>query len=155
MVEMNYWLFKTEPDEYSIDDLRTCNKGTDVWNGIRNYQARNFLRDQVAVGDQVFIYHSQCRPVGIAGIAEVVQAAYPDPLQFDSSTDYFDVKATPENPRWFNVDVKFVEKFSAIIPLADLKACEELTDMVLIKQGRLSIQPVTAREWQIVMGMAK
>lgn len=150
---MNYWLVKTEPDEYSIDDLEQ--QGVTPWDGIRNYQARNFLRDEVKEGDQVFIYHSSCAKPGVVGAGEVVKAAYPDPAQFDSESSYFDAKATVEKPRWFCVDVAFVEKFSSVISLAELKQQAALKEMVLIKQGRLSVQPVKKEEWLIVMTLAK
>ncbi|MFD2165139.1 EVE domain-containing protein [Thalassotalea euphylliae] len=145
---MNYWLFKTEPDEFSIDDLAKVDEEGECWEGIRNYQARNFLRDKVAVGDKVFIYHSSCKNVGIAGIAEVVKSAFPDPFQFNPESKYYDPKSTPENPRWIAVNVKFVEKFNDIIPLARLKKMPELADMVMVqKGGRLSIQPVDEKHW--------
>ena len=148
---MAYWLFKTEPDEFSIDDLAGLKGRPEPWNGIRNYQARNLLRDQVRAGDQVFIYHSSCRRVGIAGIAEVVRAAYPDPDQFNPESKYFDPGAGLEEPRWFCVDVVFRRKFPRLIPLAALKRQAALADMVLLKQGRLSVQPVTAEEWQLIL----
>ncbi|MGY0587354.1 MAG: EVE domain-containing protein, partial [Paraglaciecola chathamensis] len=108
---MQYWLFKTEPDAFSIDDLAARPNQTEHWDGIRNYQARNFLRDQVKQGDKVFIYHSSCKEVGIAGLAEVVKEAYPDHTQFDPESHYYDPKSSPENPRWVMVDVTFIEKF--------------------------------------------
>ena len=150
---MNYWLFKSEPDEYGIDHLAAEPKKRTLWDGIRNYQARNLLRDQVAVGDQVFFYHSSCKDIGIAGTMKVVKAAYPDPGQFDPDNKYFDPKASPENPRWFSVDVQLVKKFPALIPRAALKENPALADMVLLKKGRLSIQPVTAKEWQAILKM--
>lgn len=151
---MNYWLFKSEPDEYGIEDLRRAPRRTGRWDGIRNYQARNLLRDAVKKGDLVFIYHSSCKQVGIAGIAEVVKAAYPDPAQFDRTSQYVDAGSDPANPRWYCVDVKFRQQFDNVIPLAALKAHPALQQMVLLKQGRLSVQPVSKREWQTILHMA-
>jgi predicted RNA-binding protein with PUA-like domain len=150
---MRHWLFKTEPDEFGIDDLAAVADRPEPWNGIRNYQARNILRDQVAVGDEVLIYHSSCKQVGIAGIARVCRAAYPDPDQFDPNSRYFDPKAGPDSPRWFCVDVVFGRKFSRLIPLAELKEQPGLENMVLLRQGRLSVQPVTADQWRIILQM--
>lgn len=151
---MAYWLFKSEPDEFSIDHLAALAGRPEPWNGIRNYQARNLLRDQVQLGDQAFIYHSSCKLVGIAGTATVSRAAYADPDQFNPDSNYFDPKATPEQPRWFCVDVVFKKKFSRLIPLAELKQQPGLENMVLLKQGRLSIQPVTKAQWQLITNLA-
>lgn len=146
---MNYWLFKSEPDAFSIDDLANRTNQTEHWDGIRNYQARNFLRDKVQQGDQVFIYHSSCKNVGIAGLAEVVKAAYPDHTQFDPESNYYDPKSDPENPRWFMVDVKFVAKFKQILSLKNIKNMPEITELGLVKKGhRLSIMPVTKAEFE-------
>ncbi|GAC15447.1 EVE domain-containing protein [Aliiglaciecola lipolytica] len=146
---MNYWLFKSEPDAFSIDDLANRTNQTEHWDGIRNYQARNFLRDKVQQGDQVFIYHSSCKNVGIAGLAEVVKAAYPDHTQFDPESNYYDPKSDPENPRWFMVDVKFVAKFKQILSLKNIKSMPEITELGLVKKGhRLSIMPVTKAEFE-------
>jgi len=150
---MNYWLFKTEPDEYGIEDLRKAPRKTGRWDGIRNYQARNLLRDEVKKGDLVFVYHSSCKTIGIAGVAEVVKAAYADPAQFDPHSKYFDPKSDTENPRWFTVDVKFRQQFERVIPLAELKVTPKLANMVLLKQGRLSVQPVSKAEWQCILKM--
>ena len=150
----NYWLFKSEPDEYGIEDLKNEPQGIGRWNGIRNYQARNFLRDSVREGDQVLVYHSQCKVPGVAGTANVVKAAYPDPAQFDVQSAYYDPKATPDNPRWFCVDIQFASVFDQVVPLKTLKQQPSLSEMVLLKQGRLSIQPVTALEWRHIIGMA-
>ncbi|RJG48960.1 EVE domain-containing protein [Motilimonas pumila] len=147
---MQYWLFKTEPDEYSLQDLANAPQQTDMWDGIRNYQARNFLRDKVAEGDRVLMYHSQCKNVGVVGIAEVVRAAYADPAQFNQESKYYDGKATLESPRWFCVDIRFVSQFNQVVSLKSIKAHPELQQMVLVKQGRLSVQPVTAQEWQLI-----
>ena len=150
---MAYWLFKSEPDEYSIDDLQAEPRGVGVWDGIRNYQARNFLRDAVAVGDGVLFYHSSCKHVGIAGTAEVVRAGYPDPAQFDPDSRYFDPKATAEAPRWYCVDLGYRSHIEPLIPLAELRAIPALADMVLLNQGRLSIQPVRPAEWALIVGL--
>ena len=146
---MQYWLFKTEPDEFSIDDLKR--KKEEIWDGIRNYQARNFLRDQVALGDLVFIYHSSCKEPGIVGIAKVNKTAFPDPSQFDTQSKYYDAKATKDNPRWTSVTLEFVDKLR-IIALSKLKADKQLESMHLVQKGsRLSIQPVTNREWEYIL----
>ena len=152
---MNYWLFKSEPDEYSIDDLKAEPSGSGRWDGIRNYQARNLLRDEVKKGDKLFFYHSSCKVPGVAGIAKVVSKAYPDPAQFDANSAYFDPKASEENPRWYCVDVTFVKKFPDMVSIKSLKANSELAQMVLLKQGRLSIQPVSEQEWKVIEAMAK
>ncbi|CAA0090534.1 Uncharacterised protein [BD1-7 clade bacterium] len=146
---MAYWLFKTEPDVFSIDDLE-AKRAPEVWEGIRNYQARNLLRDEVGVGDRVFIYHSSCKHIGIAGIAEVTRTGFADPFQFNAASDYYDPKSDPDNPRWFAVDVRFVERFDALIPLNVLKGVSALSGMVLLNRSRLSIQPVSEQEWSII-----
>lgn len=151
---MAYWLFKTEPDVYSIDDLANEKSGYGVWNGIRNYQARNFLRDQVTQGDQVLIYHSSCKPAAVVGVARVVKAAYADPDQFDVQSPYYDSKASPENPRWYCVDIAFEKRFSQAVTLADIKQHPELQDMLLLKQGRLSVMPVDEQHGHIIEKMA-
>ncbi|MGV8834572.1 EVE domain-containing protein [Cellvibrio sp.] len=146
----NYWLFKAEPHIYGIDHLAAAPDKTGRWDGIRNYQARNFLRDQVALNDEIFIYHSSCKNVGIVGTAKVVKTAYPDPTQFNPESDYYDPKSTPENPRWVSVDIKLIKIFPRLIPLAEIKAQPQLENMVLVKQSRLSTQPVTVEEWKII-----
>ncbi len=151
---MAYWLFKSEPDEFSIDDLQALGTTPEPWDGIRNYQARNLLRDQVQDGDEVLIYHSSCKLVGVAGTARVVRAGYPDPDQFDPEKKYYDPKADPDKPRWYRVDVVFTSKLPRVIPLKELKQQPGLEDMVLLKQGRLSIQPVTPTEWQSILDLA-
>lgn len=150
---MPHWLFKSEPDEYSIDDLAEEAQGYGRWDGIRNYQARNLLRDEVRKGDQVLFYYSSCAQPGIAGVAEVVSDAYPDPAQFDPDSRYYDPKAAPESPRWFCVDLRFVRKFPEVLTRKALKQEPALADMVLFRQGRLSIQPVHQQEWQHIMAM--
>lgn len=149
----NYWLFKAEPHIYGIDHLAAAPNKTGRWDGIRNYQARNFLRDQVALNDEVFIYHSSCKNVGIVGTAKVVKTAYPDPTQFNPESDYYDPKSAPENPRWVSVDIKLTKVFSRLISLAEIKAQPSLENMVLVKQSRLSTQPVTAAEWAFIMSL--
>jgi predicted RNA-binding protein with PUA-like domain len=146
----HYWLFKAEPHIYGIEHLAAAKQQIGRWDGIRNYQARNFLRDQLALHDEVFIYHSSCKQVGIVGTAKVVKTAYPDPTQFDPESAYYDPKSTQENPRWVSVDIQLTQRFSRLISLAEIKALPELADMVLVKQSRLSTQPVTAQEWQII-----
>jgi len=145
---MRFWLMKSEPSEYSIDDL--ARDGGVAWFGVRNYQARNFMRDQMQVGDGVLFYHSTCAEPGIAGLAEVSTAAYPDATQFDASGKYFDPKATQENPRWFNVEVRFIKE-TRLISLAELRAAPELATMrILAKGNRLSITPVDPDEWNFI-----
>lgn len=146
---MAYWLFKSEPHVYSIDDLQR--EGVGVWEGVRNYQARNFLRDGVKKGDTVLFYHSSCAVPAIVGLADVVRAAYPDPAQFDPENDYYDPKATAEKPRWVAVDVRFQRKLKRPVTRDDLRAQPELADMALLRRGqRLSILPVPEPEWQVL-----
>ncbi|MBJ2137971.1 EVE domain-containing protein [Paraglaciecola chathamensis] len=153
---MQYWLFKTEPDAFSIDDLAARPNQTEHWDGIRNYQARNFLRDQVKQGDKVFIYHSSCKDVGIAGLAEVVKEAYPDHTQFDPESHYYDPKSSPDNPRWVMVDVKFIEKFPDVLALKKIKTMPEISEVGLVKKGhRLSIMPVNEQEFSALLAAAK
>lgn len=149
----HYWLFKAEPHVYGIDHLAAEPHQTGRWDGIRNYQARNFLRDQVALKDEVFIYHSSCKHVGIVGTARVVKTAYPDPTQFDPESNYYDPKSPPENPRWVSVDIQLTKVFPRIIPLAEIKAQPQLQEMVLVKQARLSTQPVTPEEWKAILAL--
>ena len=147
---MRYWLMKSEPDEFSIDDLAAAPKQTTPWFGVRNYQARNFMRDQMQVGDRAFFYHSSCPEPGIAGVAEVAGAAYPDATQFDPKSEYYDAKSTPAAPRWLNVDVRLVEK-TPFVHLAELRAHPALAAMRTLKPGnRLSITPVTPAEWAFI-----
>jgi predicted RNA-binding protein with PUA-like domain len=152
---MNYWLMKSEPDTYSIDDLKAEPKKTDHWDGIRNYQARNFMRDEMKKGDAVFFYHSNCDEPGIVGIAEVAKEAYPDHTAFDPKQKYFDAKSDPENPRWLMVDIRYKRKFKSTVSLKQLKANPALADMRVVQKGmRLSIMPVTQYEWDTVLTMA-
>ncbi|MCX7893685.1 MAG: EVE domain-containing protein [Burkholderiales bacterium] len=149
---MPYWLMKSEPDEFSIDDLARAPRRTAPWTGVRNYQARNFMRDAMRVGDGVLFYHSSCAEPGIAGIAEVAREAYPDETQFDPKSEYYDPATTREAPRWLNVDVRFVAK-TRLVPLAELRAHRELAGMRILQRGnRLSITPVTPREWTFITG---
>lgn len=145
---MQYWLFKSEPDEYSLTDLKHEPDQTGRWDGIRNYQARNFLRDRVREGDGVLFYHSACKVPAVVGTARVVRTAYPDPAQFDPESKYFDPKASTESPRWFCVDIQWQSEFRHPVALAAIKRDPALAAMVLVKQGRLSIQPVTGAEWR-------
>jgi predicted RNA-binding protein with PUA-like domain len=149
---MRYWLMKSEPDEVSIDDLAAMPKKTVAWYGVRNYQARNFMRDQMSVGDLAFFYHSSCPEPGIAGIVRVSKAAYPDASQFDRKSPYYDAKSTREAPRWLNVEVTLVEK-TRLVPLAELRTQPALSGMrVLQRANRLSITPVDPREWSFITG---
>lgn len=147
---MSYWLMKSEPDEFSIDDLVRAPRKTTPWFGVRNYQARNYMRDAMRAGDGVLFYHSSCEVPGIAGLAEVSSTPYPDPTQFDPKSPYFDPKATRENPRWMLVDVTLAKK-TRLLSLEELRAHEELSDMVILRRGnRLSVTPVTAAEWKLI-----
>lgn len=149
--DRRYWLLKTEPSSFSIDDLWSAPKRTTSWDGVRNYQARNMLRDDMQPGDLVFIYHSSTDPTGIAGIAEVVKAGYPDSTAFDPADSHFDPKSNRASPTWFVVDVKGVEKFDDVVTLERLRATRGLEGMVLLKRGsRLSVQPVSAEEWDLI-----
>jgi predicted RNA-binding protein with PUA-like domain len=149
---MNYWLMKSEPTAFSIDDLKSMPNQTEHWDGVRNYQARNMMRDQMKVGDQVFFYHSNCKVPGIVGIMEVVREGYPDHTAFDPQSKYFDPKSDPEKPRWSMVDIKYVRHTRRVIPLTELKDCEPLENMQLVRRGnRLSIIPVSADEWNIIL----
>ena len=148
---MRYWLMKSEPGDVSIDKLATLPDQSVAWYGVRNYQARNFMRDQMQVGDGVLFYHSNCAVPGIAGIARVASTAYPDATQFKRKSKYFDPKATPETPRWFNVDVQFVKKID-LISLPELRAYPELAHMRVLQRGnRLSITPVDPAEWKFIL----
>jgi len=149
---MNYWLMKSEPDTFSIEDLKR--KKREAWDGVRNYQARNFMRDEMRVGDSVFFYHSNCPEPGIAGIAQVASDAYPDPSQFDPKSKYFDAGSSRDNPRWVLVDVKFVKKLKRVITLDELKNHPAIADMRLLRKGnRLSVMPVEAKEWKYILGL--
>jgi predicted RNA-binding protein with PUA-like domain len=147
---MSYWLMKSEPGEFSIDDLARAPRRTTPWFGVRNYQARNYMRDAMRPGDGVLFYHSSCEVPGIAGLAEVAGAPHPDETQFDPKSPYFDPKSTRENPRWVLVDVKLLRK-TRLLPLEELRAHGPLADMVILRRGnRLSVTPVTAAEWKYI-----
>ncbi|HVE51901.1 MAG TPA: EVE domain-containing protein [Ramlibacter sp.] len=148
---MNYWLMKSEPDEVSVDDALAAPKSTVPWTGVRNYQARNFMRDAMKVGDGVLFYHSSCAEPGIVGIARVASTAYPDPTQFDAKSPYFDPASKREAPRWLLVDVQ-VQKKTRNLTLPELRADPELQDLVVLKKGnRLSITPVEPRHWKMIL----
>lgn len=152
---MAYWLMKTEPDVCSFDDIWKSAKRTTGWDGVRNYQARNFMRDEMRLGDEVFVYHSNAEPPGIAGIAEVASAAYPDPTQFDASHDHYDAGSRRDDPRWVQVDIKAVRKLPRFVSLDELRANPRLKAMRLLQRGnRLSITPVTPAEWRAILAMA-
>ncbi len=152
---INYWLMKSEPDAFSIDDLAAQPNKTDHWDGIRNYQARNFMRDDMNKGDLAFFYHSNCDEPGIVGIMEIVRTAYPDHTAFDPDSKYFDPKSDPDNPRWLMVDVRYRRKLRRPVSLATLKADPVLSTMRVCQKGsRLSIMPVSVDEWDAVLDMS-
>ncbi|WP_426103341.1 EVE domain-containing protein [Massilia sp. TSP1-1-2] len=147
---MRYWLMKSEPDEVSIDDVLAAPGQTVPWFGVRNYQARNFMRDDMQAGDLAFFYHSSCAEPGIAGVVEIASGAYPDATQFDPKSHYYDPKATRETPRWISVDVKAVRK-TRLLSLKELRSCAELEAMRLLAKGsRLSVMPVEVSEWKFI-----
>lgn len=151
---MNHWLMKSEPEVFGISDLRK-HKRTG-WDGVRNYQARNYMRDQMRVGDLVLFYHSNAEPSGVAGVARVSREAHPDPTQFDRKSDYYDAKATKEKPIWMMVEVEFVEEFPAVLPLDRLRGEKALAKMPLLQKGtRLSVLPVAPEEWKHILRLAK
>lgn len=153
---MKYWLMKSEPETFSMDDLMTRPRQTEHWDGVRNYQARNFLRDQMKKGDLAFFYHSNCKIPGIVGIVEIAKEGYPDFTAFDSQSKYFDADSSPDKPRWYMVDIKFKEKFNKIISLEELKNIPELENMPLVRKGnRLSVMPVTENEWKVILRHCK
>lgn len=151
---MPYWLMKTEPSCFSIDDLEK--KQVEHWDGVRNYQVRNFIRDEMKLKDQTFIYHSSCAEPGIVGIAEISTKAYPDFTAFDSHHEHYDPKSDPANPRWWMVDVKFVRKFTVTLTLGMLREREDLHDLIILRRGnRLSITPITPAQWRIILAMTR
>ena len=143
-----YWLMKSEPDVFLIDHLKKQRKV--AWEGVRNYTARNFMRDKIKKGDEVLFYHSSCPEPGVAGLAVVLKESYPDPTQFDPKSPYFDPKALPSAPRWFLVDLGYARTAKAVIPLAMLKELPQLKGMALLRLGRLSVQPVSLKEWSLI-----
>ncbi len=151
---MNYWLMKSEPDVFGINDLEQRPNQTEPWDGVRNYQARNMMRDEMQVGDLAFFYHSNCTVPGIVGIMEITKAGYPDPTQFDPEGKYFDPKSDPDNPRWYLVDVTFKRRLSRTITLAELKERPELEGFPLIRRGnRLSVMPVAKEHWDFILSL--
>lgn len=154
---MNYWLMKSEPDAFGIEDLKSRPDQTEPWDGVRNYQARNFMRDAMQVGDPVFFYHSNCKVPGIVGIAEVASEPYPDPTQFDPDSKYYDPKSDPDDPRWILIDVKFRRDLDRVLSLAEIKEhAEALGDFALVRKGnRLSIMPLTKQQWNYLLELEK
>jgi len=149
---MKYWLMKSEPDAYSIDDLRR--DGREMWDGIRNYQARNMMRDEMKIGDEIFFYHSSCKEPGIVGLARVAGEPYPDPTQFNKKSRYFDPKSSEDDPRWYLVDIEFLRKTKRNITLVELKKEKSLEDMTLMRKGnRLSIMPVSTKHWKKILSL--
>jgi predicted RNA-binding protein with PUA-like domain len=152
MSTMNYWLMKSEPDVYGIDDLER--EGTNMWEGCRNYVVRNYMRDGMKPGDLAFFYHSNADPSGIVGVMEIINEPYPDPTQFDPLSHYYDPKSPRDNPRWLVRDVKFVRKFNRVVSLAELREIPGLEQMLVLRKGqRLSVMPVSPEEWAIVMNL--
>ncbi len=153
---MNYWLMKSEPGEFGIDDLRKRPRKTEPWDGVRNYQARNMMRDEMQLGDRAFFYHSACEVPGVVGIVEIASAPYADPTAFDPADRHYDPKSDPDNPRWFLVDVKFVRKLKRTIALSELRAFAEtrLDGLALLRRGnRLSVMPVAKKHWDFILGL--
>jgi len=149
---MKYWLMKSEPDVFGIDDLKNAPGMTEPWDGVRNYQARNMMRDDMKKGDLAFLYHSNCKEPGIAGIMEIVREGYPDITAFDPDAKYFDPKSDPANPRWYRVDVRYVRKLKRIITLSELKEHSEVAGLPLVRRGnRLSIMPVNRQQWEYIL----
>lgn len=151
---MHYWLMKSEPSVFSIDDLAKRPQQTEAWDGVRNYQVRNWLRDEIKVGDQAFFYHSSCEIPGITGIMKIIKAGYPDPTAFNPENHHYDPKSTLQKPTWYCVDVKLIRKFKRIITLQELKQYPDLFHMPILQKGnRLSITPLTAIEWQVILAL--
>ena len=149
---MQFWLMKSEPETYSIDDLKEFQ--TDHWDGIRNYQVRNFFRDQMKIGDKAFFYHSNCKEPGIVGLMEIASEAYPDHTAFDSNEKYFDAKSDPENPRWLMLDVNYIRHTKRNITLSELRDHSSIKEMRLLQKGnRLSVIPMTKEEWEYILGL--
>lgn len=153
---MNHWLMKTEPHVFSIEDLARCPQQTTGWVGVRNYQARNWMRDSMRLGDRILIYHSSCEVPSVVGLARVARTSHPDPTQWDAASPYFDPKSTRENPRWQMVDVQLVSTLAYPLSIRQLRDVPELADMMLLKRGmRLSIQPVTPEEFACIERLGK
>ena len=151
---MKYWLMKSEPDVFGIDHLKKMKNKTEHWDGVRNYQARNMMRDEMKKGDQIFFYHSNCKEPGIVGIMKVIKEGYPDFTAHDPESKYYDPKSNTDNPRWYMVDVQFVKKFKQTITLEELKSNPDLEDMQLVKRGnRLSVMPVTVQQWKYILSL--
>ena len=151
---MNYWLMKSEPNAFGIDDLAQMPNQTEHWDGVRNYQARNMMRDDMKIGDKVLFYHSNCKPPGIVGLARVAREGYPDFTACNPQSKYFDEKTDPQNPRWFMVDVQLIRKFKRLISLDELKLHPQLEGMKLLQRGnRLSITPVSKEHWEFILGL--
>ncbi len=153
---MQYWLMKSEPDEFGIDDLESCPDATAHWDGCRNYQVRNMMRDEMKVGDLALFYHSNTKPPGVAGIMEIVREGYPDHTAFDPEDPHYDPKSDPDKPRWYMVDVRFVERFSRYVPISELKKQRDLSAMKILQKGnRLSITPVSTKEWNRIVKLGR
>jgi predicted RNA-binding protein with PUA-like domain len=153
---MAYWLMKSEPDAFGLDDLAARPNQTEPWDGVRNYQARNIMRDQMRLGDQVLFYHSNCKVPGVVGIAEVAQEGYPDHTAFDPEAKYYDPKSDPDNPRWYMVDLRYVRHLKHTIALTELKEYADgpLADFALVRRGnRLSVMPVTPEQWEFILSL--
>lgn len=151
---MNYWLVKSEPDAFSIDDLAEKPGKKEHWDGVRNYQARNFMRNEMKKGDQIFFYHSSCKEPGIVGIAKVTKEGYPDYTAFETSNKYYDPKSDPQNPRWYMVDITLIRKLKRTITLYELKKEKKLSDMTLLRKGnRLSVMPIEEKHWEHILNM--
>lgn len=152
---MNYWLMKSEPDAFSIDDLARRPRKTEHWDGIRNYQVRNMLRDDMQKGDEALFYHSSCKQPGVVGIMRIVKTGYPDHTAFNPESKYYDPKSNPDNPRWYMVDVQLVQKFNRVIGLDELRSQPQLADMLILRRGnRLSITPVGKKHWNHILKLA-
>jgi predicted RNA-binding protein with PUA-like domain len=155
MVAKRYWLMKSDPETFGIDDLERSPDRTTSWDGVRNFQARNLLRDEVRVGDEVLFYHSQSDPPAVVGTCRVVRAGYPDPTQFDRRSPGHDPDSTPDDPRWYAVDLRLERRLDRPVSLPSIRESPALRDMVLVRRSRLSVQPVTAEEWKVVLRMAR
>ncbi len=154
MSTKRYWLFKSEPEVFSFLDLLKAPRKTTIWDGVRNYQARNLIRDDIRKGDGILFYHSNAEPPAVVGVAEVVREGYPDSTAFDPKSEHFDPKSKPDNPTWYMVDIRAVRALPRPVPLAELRDTRGLENMVLLNKSRLSVQPVTAAEWEIIVRIA-